>query len=517
LASLNNQRLFGTYIDKLSIADGTKSFEDYTTYPTGHASTGSYYSFPVIFTEYNRGGAEDRSMNIEEDYRKISSGYVRLEANGVFQPSFVSEASVYFEKGFWQEAPFELPSGTEYNSVANLSDAIYWLPISIQKQDDVTTGQTYLPNKIYLDFRFDNNNWQPVFDIAAHTNYGVWQLDIDLPTERLPIATAFGVNHPIAGTAEVACYDPVTNTTSQNGSEIRIRINPNASMTANSYVNFPYVNIPEYTKSPLVLLPFRRKLFSFNNAFSLGIAYPVNPAPIYGFRLINDYRGGTYNVNMQGYAWMETYACPALKNVSGETTYAGGNMATATALRNKSQGIDWLYKSPEIGDGKEGLKPRGTITQMSSRGKSDNYSNTSWSLGPYNILVSTNYKQYQGQILDYASTTTNNVQTNTPANNITINKETNITSIEDVSTNTINKKTFNNTTPATLGSTTDSTVGDYLIDSEIFVNKVTSDGTRGERFSYTLFGHMRDKAEKLFIKSVDAMYRVIGSVRRTGR
>lgn len=533
--SFIGERLFGVFMDKRDIEDATTTFEDTNAYPEGNPSQGYYRSFPFYITEYGRGGSLDRSSILAEEHRKISSGYVKLDMFGLsvpaidFDPVFRNYESapvVYFEKGFWREAPFTTPSGVAYDQgSASLSDAIYWVPVSLQLQHDdkVDVYPVAKPTKIYMDFRFDKNHWTPVFNPTVVAGSGIYQLDIDIPDERLAISTAMGIAGATAGSCEIACYESTTGLTSATGDEIRVRINPTSSMALGSYYWYPEINIISYAKNRLFYLPFRRKIVGNNNAFSVGITACKAPAAVHGFVITrDDARDPTFDYvkSCEAYEWMETYTYPSLANTQ-ISTYGGGNFAEADYKNEQAQSVDWLYKSPEIGDGKVGLKPRGTIAQLSSRGTGDPEIASTWSLGNYNILVSTNNKQYQGQILDYSPVETipgapATYKGITPANNLTADKETNITSILDNSTDSVVKKNFNQN-GVVLGNTGDSTQGTYLVDSEIFVNKVTSDGTRGERFSYTLFGHMRNSAEKLFFKSVDAIYRVMGGVRRDGR
>lgn len=537
LSSVPQYRPWGVFVEKEQLEDATVTFEDLTTYPNGNPTGGSYVAHHICFTEYGRGGSLDRSQELLEERRKITSGYVKL-----FEEQEITSTSLgtfYFEKGFWQSPPYTTPNGDDYTtSDPSLSDAIYWLPISIQLEDYGTSGQVEPPNVIYCTFRFDNLHWKPVFNPNVRPNLGN-MLDFDLPTERVVLARAFGGTTPSAGVAECSCYDPLTNTYDYNGNEIRIAVDPNASMPINSYSWYPAINMIQYWKNPFVFLPFRKKITgtgnsTINNSFSLGITPAINPDPEYGgatgFQVIRNAGSGRENdyvMSCNALYWMETYTYPILKGgiLGSETSGGGGNREASKFGLGRFQPIDWLYKSPEVGDGKVGLKPRGTIAQMSSRGKASAEVPSEWNVGIYNILVSTNYKEYQGQLLDYETTLPTagvTTKSNTPANNVTLNKDTNITSIYQVSSEDVIPKTFQYRVGGVdanivLGDPADSTKGNYLIDGRTFINKVTSDGTRGERFTYTFFGHLRNKAEKLYFKSIDAIFRVIGSVRRTGR
>lgn len=505
-------RLFGVFTDKQDIVDETYTFDDTTNHPTGKQAFGSYISFPFYVTEYGRGGSLDRSNILAEERRKISSGYV-LIYEGEAPTATAVAPTIYFEKGYWREAPFATPKGTAYTTNATSeSDAIYWLPISIQMPNDATPF--FPPDFIAIDFRFDKNHWRPV----TYNINDLFQLDFDLPNERTAVADGFGFTNPVAGTAEVSLYDSVTGLPNDAGDEIRIRWSGAACAP---YTFQPYMNIVSYDKNHLIYLPFRRYTGSADNALSLGITLCIDPPSILGGSgmFIAQTTDGRYPYELacNAYAWMETYTYPTLKQ-GIHNMYGGSNLEAAQTDDKNVQSVDWLYKTIEVGDGKVGLKPRGTIAQMSSRGSASAKIKEGWSLGLYNILVSTNYKQYQGQIIDYSTSQLIGgvlTKTVTPANMLTNNKETNIESITVLSNDDFIKKNFNEN--ITLGDVNDSTVGNYIVDSEIFVNKVTSDGTRGERFSYTFFGHVRNKAEKLYFKSIDAIYKVIGSVRRTGR
>ena len=502
--SYANERLFGLFRDYQPIVSLQLVFEDSQDPDfTGRV----YFSYPLYVLEYGRGGSLDRSNIGLEDKRKITSGYYKLEL--VENPStplsevlYIPRFAVYFDKPEYVDSNFKFADGTTYSYQSDIfeqlyrgyrwSDDILWVPINIQL-GDITPGSTAFvmpggPTDITIQFRFDATMWQP----AVYEDAGTWRVQFELPTERLLSESGYTT---LLTNGTTGLSDPV-------GDTITI-----------TYSGSP-LNMVAFTKNPFILIPFRRFRFptSFNpslyplgiNRFSLNITEGTAPLATNGFLIERrSPEDNDYLCYADVYVWDETYA------ISNTEAYQNED--------ENVQAVDWIYKTITIGDGKSVLKPRGAVFEMSSRGHADDIiGSQDWPYGLLNVLVSTNYKEYQSQYIDLDSnpdpnTPALNDGTQTAAQNFDADVNTNINTMWN---NGMQEKTFNNA--AVYGDAT-SDVGNLLIDDKIFTNIVTSDGTRGDRFSYIFFGNVRNKAEKLYFKSANIAYRVAGALRRWGR
>lgn len=502
--SYANERLFGIFRDYQPLVSLQHLFED-SNDPDLVPRT--YFSYPLYVTEYGRGGALDRSNIALEDKRKITSGYYKLElienpSTPISNVLYIPRFAVYFDKPEYKDSNFAFADGTSYSYQSDAfeqiysgyrwSDDILWVPINIQL-GDTTPGNTAFsmpggPTDISIQFRFDATVWQP----AVYEDSGFWRVQFELPTERL-LSEQYYTTLLTNGTTGLS--DPV-------GDTITITYSG------------PVLNMVSFTKNPFILIPFRRFRFptSFNptlypigiNRFSLCITEGTAPLATTGFLIErNAPEVNTYSCYADVYVWDETYA------ISNTVAYQTEDANV--------QAVDWIYKTNTIGDGKSVLKPRGAVFEMSSRGHADDIiGSQDWPYGLLNVLVSTNYKEYQSQYIDLDSnpdpnTPSLNDGTQTAAQNFDQDVNTNINTMWN---NGMQEKTFNNA--AVFGDATDD-VGNLLIDDKIFTNIVTSDGTRGDRFSYIFFGNVRNKAEKLYFKSANIAYRVVGALRRWGR
>jgi hypothetical protein len=476
----------------------------------------SYRSRPLYITQYGKGGSLDRSNIVEEDRRKITDTYYQIiTPTGTEYTSSLGPGAIVFDKPYWINDPdYLMPSGDTYASGAItlqnelpsgsfVTPGVMWVPVSLILPDD-SAGNLIDIDRVGFAIRFDFSMWQP----ALRTNNGsTYYLDYELPPERVPLQTEVGM--PI--------YGLVVDSAGDNTSPYFVS---GSTLLFNMELAGSPINFVNGKKNPIVNIPFRRvtlsgSSYSNNNAFSLNIIKSSGSSADQGFVIDGFIISGT-----AGERSLSAYA------YDGFTVYP--NIEAKQYDDRNVQAVDWIYKSQTIGDGTSGLKPRGTIAQMTSRGHSENPIEEGWRTGLYNISVSTNFKDYQTQYIDVLtkeqadqagvdpSTNTpplDNIY-GTPAQSLTFNKNTNIGTLYKANQDTLTEKTFNN-----YGYFADPNgpTGNILIDNATFSNIVTSDGTRGDRFSYMLFGHVRDKAERLYFKSVKAVYKVIGSLRRYGR
>jgi hypothetical protein len=129
--------------------------------------------------------------------------------------------------------------------------------------------------------------------------------------------------------------------------------------------------------------------------------------------------------------------------------------------------------------------------------------------GLYNSIVGSDYKDYVTQIIDV--TTTAGVATDLElitGKNTTRNRAVN-------SLNQLTTRTFDNN--FTFGDSTNVATGNFLVDAQEEDTISTSDSTRGESVNYTMFGFIKNKAEKLILNTLRAVVMPIGGRRRRGR
>ena len=437
---------------------------------SGGATSFQYTNHSILFLEYERGGGLDRSSSSLEDQRLFA---------GEWKKSFyvpTSDGYFYVGQPWLLDQGYTLPEGSVVGSSISIMVPIYLTPPSL-----VT-----VPDRFSFRFLFDNTHWKLIFNAGSMSSA---ELDFDLPTERMVSVDGYSKGAPIAGLAEVVCYNLLSGLVDPNGDEIRIRWD-GASSPPGSYPNRPnmVVNIKEL--NPLIYLPFQRLTGSVANdtvlslGFSQGIGTPSTFRPT-----------GSAAENMGAFFWYESKSYPS----------------SSAADDANAQNIDWMYQSMQIGDGLVQLKPRGIITKAVSRGESTDQLVSQWPYGLYNTNLSVNYKNFSAQIPDLEVSIINP----TPGNEEIRNKDTVVDQMQDSSTLLMKEKTFNNF--AKWSTLAGPLSGNILIDNEQYHDIVTSDGRRGERFSYLLFGFIQNKAEKIVLQSSKAMYRVLGLLRRSGR
>jgi type II secretory pathway pseudopilin PulG len=454
--------------------------------------------------EYGRGGGLDRSNILDEDRRKITSGWYKMdnpEFPATNEPGTTNFA-FFFEKPYWQNSNFAFADGQSYSSGSNAleqvlpqfswSDDILWVPVSIQLADSETACDPYPPGgptKVGMSFRFDATVWQPAVTFNAGLNQ--WECEFDLPTERLLSASGYSA----------VLYDSVAGVSSPIGDTIVVEYTGS------------FLNMVPFYRNPFIILAFRA--FRFPNTSPI---YPIGIT-----RLSLNITEGSAPLTTTGF-WLEREAPqsnPYPQSFADVYVWdeigARYNITIRQTEDKNAQQVEWVYKTQTIGDGKTGIKPRGVVFEMTSRGHADDIVGaTDWPFGLMNTLVSTNYKDYQTQYIDLDSnpnpnTPTLNEGNTTAAQQLNADINSNIGTIWN---NGMQEKTFDN---AAVYGDPQGTTGNLLIDNAIYTNIVTSDGTRGDRFSYTFFGNVRNKAEKLYFKSANAAYRVIGALRRWGR
>jgi len=195
-------------------------------------------------------------------------------------------------------------------------------------------------------------------------------------------------------------------------------------------------------------------------------------------------------------------------------------------FRNGSQPIEWILQTTAIaGEKGEIIKARGGFLEVFSNGPFTNITNLTTppyynyvsDRGLINAMITSDYNNYQGQVIDWTMTP--------PAiNDGLIDGEQGLVNVIDVSqgefTNVVNQnqpKIFGNPSatyanlnyvpPQTLGGT-------ILIDGEDTYNTSFSSSTKGTSFFITLYGYCQSYATKLFITKFNSAFRLMSDARR---
>ena len=195
--------------------------------------------------------------------------------------------------------------------------------------------------------------------------------------------------------------------------------------------------------------------------------------------------------------------------------------------KNGSYPIEWMLQSQQQqGEKGEILKVRGGFLQVLSNGPfpnvADDVSGSEWvsDRGLINAMVSTDFNNYQGQVIDWTMTP--------PAiNDGFVDLQNGLVNVLDVSqgefTSTSNAnqpKVFGNSfaTYADLNYTPPNTLaGTILIDGEDYYPTSFSTGTKGSSFYITLYGYCQSIATKLLINKLMSAFRLTSESRRRWR
>ena len=419
----------------------------------------SYY-----ILEQGRGGAIDRNVD-NEDYRTVRGEFIRENptASAAWALGWV------FEEWERMASGYKLPGNSgSFASVISATDEAYWIPVSIWDGTSTTL------NTLSMSFYFDHTTWEPIFTSATST-----VLDFIVPNERITAAPGFQKAAPTAGSAEVQCYI-IAGAASQAGMEIKIRWR---SAAGGGPAGTPDIITNEYARTPLILLPFKRK--TATQAASGVSGLQIN-------------KGTVFSANDGLIAWEQWSA------------------STNSRIREneKAQPVDWAYKSPQVGlDDGLTYKARGLFirTESAGSGNAANFLFPNWLYGQLNTILSSDMKGWSSQVIDYTGDP--NVSGD-EAIDLIQNKGTIRTRVK--SGTALVEKVFGNA-GVTYGNPAAAATGTLLIDDQEMNTMATSDNVRGQSFSYMLFGHMQDKAHGVALNSVKAVFRLLGNRHRYGR
>lgn len=421
----------------------------------------------IYFLEWQHGGGVDRTVDKTEDNRRFAGWY---EAFG----SIADDADD--KPVFWIGKPVLLPKG--YMGLVSADAAVtdanpaYMVPIYLSPAK-VSGSST--PSNFHLSFDFDDSHWKPF------TRGATAEIAFVLPPERGGAYEGFGMGAPVANVAEVRVYD-LAGTADPNGSRVKIYFS--GTNGAGLWTCKPNLNLNPRFQNPILYLPFRRTSLTINDTvMSMGISVNASSTTNHGGTTIS---GTTF-------VWHE----PSVQNRHDNDDVC--------------QPIDWCFKSEQIGEGQGNqIKARGLYIRVVQHGKGLDNNFVAWPWGLLNATVGSDWKDWSSQIIDY---TNGSIKV--------LAKDPSLRSrFRDSSgSTTISQRIFDSTdaTPPAWGDSGDPQSGNFLIDDEQFDTVTLSDDVRGEFVSWMLFGHCRDRAERLVLHSCKAAVRPVAGRRRNGR
>ena len=431
-----------------------------------------------VIAEYGRGGAIDRSV-WDEDDRKVT-GYGTYVA-----PSGAGANPI---GGMFLHDPIKVPPGYIFNSVpvTATSDCVL-VPVSIVLPGALTNGVDTIDAKL----AFDNTHWKPVFGHASNAD-----VQLILPPGRL--ASAAGWSSSGSATGQLKVYD--TNSTgalsgpSQTGKYLHMRWN---YVATSGYQHAPHMNLPVQRDAALVFLPFQRiSASSDENTSGMGWGVLTNVSGDTLVTLTDTTAGTVYRL--------------------GVHLFNRWSLSTLSKRKEDSvaQPVDWAYKSTNVGlEGGDELKMRGLWANLLSHGTGAEKLDTVWPYGLFNTLVGSDRKEWMSQIVDMSP--------EQAAVEQVIRTETLRTRVQKSDGALVNKVFQSGGSDVLWGNKaatgSNASDGTVLIGDEDTSDIAVSMSVKGQSFSVMSFGFIMNRAEKLWLEGVKAVFRVVGGRRRRGR
>ena len=467
---------FASTQTKTYIVGGKRTYDMYCV--SGNAlgysevEVGKYTSFRIF--EWKRGGAQDGSTYDYIEGRRFAGFYRKLRAKSfiTIQPSITTYFDPVERFGGWLNR--------DKSSFYYEQDDMWLLPIRI-KPDQVSTFDTTNGIKKYeISFYIDKTRWLPQYwnNTANNSIYFI------LPTERCSDYAGYAPSAPVA-TAGVT-FDTFTGL---------ITIKFDASIIPAGNLSQPWINIRGQNKHDLIYIPLRK----VNRDSSLMV--------------------GTKNPTTNIVTAVVTTSYLSTDGAGTDQTITEGNVYDwnpgwfqYVTEKERTQGIDWVYKSSQIGmEDTAQLKARGSYSLISSTGEGQQI--TPWLYGVWNSVAGSDYKDYVSQNIDFVG------QAAVRPDLVAIEKHHPVRTRFQTNFQTLAYRYFTDNLPfgAVYGDTTNPSTGNYYVDTQEVDTISTSDSVRGESVSYTFFGFLQDKANKLLIRNIKVALQAVAGRRRRGR
>ena len=445
--------------------------------------------------EYGRGGNIDRSITDEDDRKLTGYGSV-IGPRGAAEvlPPATSADCVSYDGGFFFEDPIKVPTGYVFPSgIETASPETYLIPVVVVPPRGVfLAGAVGGIDAINARLSFDNGRWQPVFNHGSNST-----LELILPTERMESAV------PAAGTDPwtVLTYsDAAMTTPSRDGGYLLI----NWTGSHAGHYHTPNMNLNPGRRNRLMFLPFKRigaRLADDCSGMGWEVLVNTTPTPNTSYLTLSD--TGT-----------------AVRRMS-LNVFNRWSMGTGTVRKEDSvsQPVDWAYKSTNVGlgEGKE-LKMRGIYADLLSHGASTDKLNTVWPYGLFNTIIGSDRKEWIAQVIDMTPAQPAVDQQDRVAP--FTSKNTLRTRVQRSDGELVDKVFQSGGTDIVWGNpgvAAGSDPGNLLIGDEDTSTLSVSMSVKGQSFSVMNFGFIMNRAERLLIEGVKAVFRVVGGRRRRGR
>lgn len=413
----------------------------------------------VFTATHSQSASSGNTVNADlEDWRTPVNGWVKYVA-GQSEP--IDAPAFYIGPPSIAEPHFQPPRG----AVAQTRDT-YWWPVSMANAQSP-------PSSFRLHFNFDNTRWRPMCVAAApgDPNYG--EVAAIFPSERLGSTGGYQLDAHDA-THQICIYDSF-GFENPNGNQVRIDFDG----ALGAWSTAPSINVGVVGPDVLFYIGFR--YVGTTSDFSLH-TIPISI-------VVDDGEGVLYSWQYGRYP----------------TEYK--------ELANKQQPVDWAVKSRETEVKGLQFALRGVFITALHMGNGTNDVVPGWLYGPLNTATSTDWRDYSGQALDFASVPPGNSAQNdilafprmVPA---TAGGD------PDLMVDPL-LKTFNNV--ATWGDAGDSTKGNLLVDDPAVDTLATTDGSKGMRASVMVHGTMNAPGEVVKLGRIEADIRQTGMRQRWGK
>ena len=478
----------------------------------------------IYLLEYGRGGALDRSIDINEDHRTVG-GWDNISQTGA--------ATNYFR--LYIGKPTKVPDNWTYQMSPDQTSNPDTAPDGERYQDwlfPVTMVPEYLSfdhlpiTGFDLRILYNDDHWDPVLRTQS-ANYSAvaTELMLEFPPERIHSIKGYGlwVNQgpDVAGFREAQLYDNATGTPSATGDEIRISFNGTTNLVdvpfifANDWDTQPGLGLMPHQHNPLFYIVMRRKRAADDTEdVNAMVDWDVTFAMLYNGAHTPVLAPAT---NPTVHVWRQTFFFEEDRGKQAPQIATGSTDHGRRRKDNVSAPVDWLYQSPPM-RAEEGarLKLRGARVRLRSRGAgseldSGNQGWDRWGARLLNVILGSDRKGMQSQLIDYDSEgTTGEAGSNAVAR--VANKEgTRARMWDGVS---LQPAAYD---VAKWGDPTVAATGDVLIAGDEVSETVLSDNVRGVEVRLTLFGHIMSKAAVITLEAGKAIIRRLGNIGRKGR
>lgn len=446
----------------------------------------------LVISEYGRGGSIDRSSTYE-DYRY---------GIGEWLTPYVSTGTGYTgtDRGVGPDLYFGPPVKVKPGFVL---DGQTWtrggalVPVYYKWDQTFGTNQ-FVEDNVYhfeISFSYDEQNWT----IQNTTAGGV---------KRINPVFVEGLENLRGGYGFDAAGFPMV----ANLNQFLTAANGVVNISWDAHVNFAGATAP--------YKHFWSQFDFVNNAlpaYVSALPYQTDNQVLFWLPFIKNNDNSTSSINIEGvnsvfYSNKFQAGAVVAANLFYKTTNHVYRWSSLAANRNvndvKAQGVDWCYLSPAIEPNEQKQsKVRGLYTKLSSTGTATNQIANAWGTAAYaprvfNTSVSSDYRRWGTQIVDY---------TGDPAGV----SESDLAKVQP-SIRTRVKNTATDMDYKVFEDAQNLWDNNILTDDVQFGEMATSNSTKGQFFSWLMWGHMLNKAESIVIKGAKAVARIVGSRRRKG-